>query len=399
MLQAKYPSLINTSNFLSIPQFESQFIDQPIDIDNLYKLINLLEDDLTTYDDTNTSSNIYEIRYYKSRLQLYLNISSYCKLIILSPNLSNFNLSLIDIYKIWEIRINCLLMSVNLKIPNSKSILPIITNTNYLRNEINPLIKNLTKLGSTDNNNKELFPNDINWSFKIILNRIKYGSSLLLVNYLYNELIQLRSNYNNSSIDKELISKQIIIILFNISSIMIARQEYLTIINLLNQTKTIQNSYNLSQIQLLNILIITIYIFKSDNNNSNDDEFKSHLMYPILLKTYESFISNEDDSNKCIKQLIKVLNNIEPIYNDKDSIPLSLTIDYKLTLNEIIELVQDLKITGRILCCLCGVYEIEMNNSIQDKEKEKGDNNKLNESLNIINNEWFVNINNLYAFE
>ncbi|ESX01196.1 hypothetical protein KL918_002835 [Ogataea parapolymorpha] len=370
MLQAKYPSLLNANNFISLPQYESRFYElersTPVTPDNLILLIqNLLGEELKE-----VPSELFAPNSYKSPLETYLTIASYCKLIILSPNLSNFDISLQDVFQIWELRINLLLMAANLRVQDSSSLVPPIPNAQFLRNETNLFLKELIKL-----DDKETLPKELSWHFKLLINRIKYGPSLILVNQLYNDLVQLRVTTPKGT--KDLANKSSII-LYNVCAIMIARNELLTVFNLLNQT--LESDSENSQLAGLTALVGCLYTFKDTGSVSDNAPFFNEIVAAF-----------ENTDEQTLNLLVTILNSVEPVYNEDRSTTMSLEREHHFTLQEIIRLVEDGKISGRILCSLCGLLEVQ--------RLSTNDESELDKCLDLVHQQWTSHPQNIYAFE
>ncbi|KAG7751264.1 hypothetical protein KL911_001236 [Ogataea haglerorum] len=370
MLQVKYPSLLNANNFISLPQYESRFYETerktPVTPDNLVLLVqNLLGEELKE-----APSELFARNSYKNRLEIYLAIASYCKLIILSPNLSNFSISLQDVFQIWELRINLLLMATSLRVPGSSSQIPPIPNAQFLRNETNLFLKELIKL-----DDKETLPKELSWHFKLLINRIKYGPSLILVNQLYNELLQLRATTPRTT--KDLANKSSII-LYNVCAIMIARNELLTVFNLLNQT--LESDSDNPQQAILAALVGCLYTFKEKGSVSDSAPFFKEIVAAF-----------EKTDSRTLSLLVTILNSVKPVYNEDHSTTMAMEKEHKFTLQEIISLVEDGKISGRILCSLCGLFEVE--------RLTKNGESELDKCLDLVHQQWTSHVQNIYAFE
>ncbi|GMG24471.1 unnamed protein product [Ambrosiozyma monospora] len=390
MLQTKYPSLLNLSNFISLPQYEAKFQDGDVNPDQLFSLINSLKN----HNDGNTDKpNEYNI---STSLEYYLSIASYCKLIILHPHLNDLYLSLEDIFKVWEIRLNFLLMATNLKPPKTTSVIPPIPNAKFLRNEVNLLLNELIKIKSqkdddgTATDNIDNMPSEVSWNFKVLINRIKNGSGLLLLNYYYNQLLKLRQAEDKRKIN---------VIMFSLSSLLLARQQYLTLFNLLTQflddsksDSKDPESESFKQLRSNCSLIITLtgllMLFK---DNSSVDENSIY---------FKDIKSNFQKVNKqSLNQLIDVLSKVAPIHTtnlSKSNTTTTLKISDLNDLGEVIKLVQELKITGRIACSLCAEFEM----GLLFKQNENDETvESFDDSLDVIGNEWKKTINNYYAYE
>ncbi|GMF06035.1 unnamed protein product [[Candida] boidinii] len=86
----------------------------------------------------------------------------------------------------------------------------IISSAKMLKTEVNILLKELDVINKTRLEKKQQsqqtlqqanytsvapkYPDELEWDFKLLLNRIRHGSSLILVNYYFLEVFDLRSN-------------------------------------------------------------------------------------------------------------------------------------------------------------------------------------------------------------
>ncbi|OWB78572.1 hypothetical protein B5S32_g2768 [[Candida] boidinii] len=539
MIQAAYPSLINSNNFLSLPQHigtiktEKVWIsnkkettnintnaiantisnnndnnnnnndhDQGIihisyDITNptvkeLYKLIdqlNLIISEITKNNNDNDNDNDkYDI---ESIYKLNLLIATYCKNLLLSSNSNSTITSLSQVLKIWEIRLNCMLLlsskpittlltqsdstntdssilnsDVATRFPISSTAQQqqqqqqqpafasmnssldqnhiIISSAKMLKTEVNILLKELDVINKTRLEKKQQsqqtlqqanytsvapkYPDELEWDFKLLLNRIRHGSSLILVNYYFLEVFDLRSNIGllqssiktagSNNIENEIKNKikfqndKLINLTYSVLSVMISKQELLTCFNLLieiiekDELSNKLNKLNKFKILLLLILIGLIMIIKEIGIDKIEN-INKNAYFPIINKFFKEFTKKESNEiinyrELVIEMLIQVLSKIEPIYNDLNSKPIDVkflkNLKENFNLNELIKLCSEFKISGRILCCLCGKFEITNKlNNIEEKDTKECED--YNECLTVLNKEWNYNINNYYAIE
>ncbi|GME75798.1 unnamed protein product [Ambrosiozyma monospora] len=288
-------------------------------------------------------------------------------------------------------------MATNLKPPKTTSVIPPIPNAKFLRNEVNLLLNELIKIKSQEDedgaaaDNTDNMPSEVNWNFKVMINRIKNGSGLLLLNYYYNQLLRLRQ-----AEDK----KKINVIMFSLSSLLLARQQYLTLFNMLTQflddpksdSKDQGESESFKQLRSNCYLIIALagllMLFK---DNSSVDENSIY---------FKDIKSNFKKVNKqSLDQLIDVLSKVAPIHTtnlSKSNTTTTLKVSNLNDLGEVIKLVQELRITGRIACSLCAEFEM----GLLFKQKENDETvESFDDALDVTGNEWKKTINNYYAYE
>ncbi|OUM52162.1 hypothetical protein BVG19_g1324 [[Candida] boidinii] len=547
MIQATYPSLINSNNFLSLPQHIGTIKTKKIWISNkketvntntdpnanantisndkgdndnddivhisyditnptvseLYKLmnqLNILISEITKTENINSSNSANKLEI-ESMYKLNLLIATYCKNLLLSSNPNSSITSLSHVLKIWEIRLNCMLLLSSKPITtllsqsdtNSGLVNPevatrfpissagqqqqqqqqqrqpafasmntfpdqnhiIISSAKMLKTEVNILLKELDAIYKTRSEKQQQqlqqqasqqttytsvapkYPDELEWDFKLLLNRIRHGSSLILVNYYFLEVFDLRSNIGilqssintAGSIGNDIENRikyendKLTNLIYSVLSVMISKQEFLTSFNLLieiiekdetsennssesNKTKKL-NKLNKFKILMLLILIGLIMIIKEIGVDKIEN-INENAYFPIINKYFTEFTKKEsesaDDSTNrelVIEMLIQVLSKIEPIYNDLNTKPIDETrlkdLKENFNLNNLIKSCSEFKISGRILCCLCGKFEI--NNKLNNIEVDIKECEDYNECLTVLNKEWDYNINNYYAIE
>ncbi|KAH3661692.1 hypothetical protein OGAPHI_006542 [Ogataea philodendri] len=359
MLQVKYPSLLNANNFITLAAYESKFVELeravPITPQNLTLLVgNLLGDQ-----SDKVPSPLFDSSSYSSPLQKYLTIASYCKLIVLSPQLSSFELSLQDVFQIWELRINLLLMASNQRLPHSSSLIPPIPNAQFLRNETNLFLKELVRLD--DKKAAEGLPKELSWHFKLLIHRIKYGPSLVLVNQLYNDLFQLRSETPKDTH----IENKARIMFYNICAIMITRNELLTTFNLL--TQTLAQDLHTPHSASLTAIVGCVLAFKETGSVSPDS-----LYFEEIATAYQ----------KADRQLFDRIDKLTA--SPENEHPTA-------SLDGLVGLVVANKITPRMLCTLIAELELE--------QLPPTENTPYGHCLDLAHQQWPSNVYSLYALE
>ncbi|VEU20184.1 DEKNAAC101040 [Brettanomyces naardenensis] len=361
MLQIKYPSLLNLTNFIASDNYEASLSSTEITIEGLSKLANLLNKPL------DSDNPIYSSSSYPSKVDLYLTIAAYCKRIILHPDLSQFNFTLKDIFRIWEIRLNFLLMSSGMA--DSKGIKP-IPDAKYVRSEVEILIKEMEKIeGGGDLSS---------WDFRILLNRIRYGSGLQLLTFYFNEVFEARKELGEDG--GKTARYKLRILLFGISSLLTARQQYLALFNQLEQVETDESRLQ-SELALLTALSGILLLYKDSNNV--DREHNGY--FDEIKEAYDKSLVDP----YCHDTLVEILRTLTPVHNGQESKPLPLEEGFHFEgIDQVIELVRDLKITGRIICSLWGRFELDS----KVASSAEG-------IMGIIHEEWRGHLNKMYGFE
>ncbi|ODV94691.1 hypothetical protein PACTADRAFT_50551 [Pachysolen tannophilus NRRL Y-2460] len=421
---SRYPTLLNSSTFISLPSDDDEdFLMEELSVKGLVNVINNKID---------------------NQLNKYLKICSYIRGLLLS--VEGAKLSLKEILKIWEIRLLCLLffsnnepIELNLKNLKNEIILFKIDNVSILRKEVQLLIPELYKINKLrkqhgNSVSTDQFPSEVSISFKFLLLRLRYGPNISFINEYYNQLWILRSRYIQIDDDNEKIeiNKSMENLSFSISSILIARQEYLTannfIISIIFEIESSNNNNNnnndnaiiglkyISNLMLLSsivsimkinkekqvqspkILQSTSSFSKQDQDQDKDQEAQAQAQaFELTDKTSSDSSTVPTHYSKAFKlftsikdtypfiKLIKVLTKTSAIYNDPSSFPLKpeeigLTCEkgsspeQVYTLNnflKILTMVDDFLITGRILCSICAEFELANDYGEEEEEEEE----------------------------
>lgn len=263
-----------------------------------------------------------------------------------NPNLVNLTFQLIkrsksikEILILWESRLVLHLFNNNLQIAKREAIN--LNNILYL-SENNTPANNVSIYPLPKNNNAV-----INHSLIILLLRLKSVPNMVLLNEFYKLCYQLRLK------SLENLSEKLLNLSFDIMVILIINKNYTTLINLLQsmitEMKLTKSNYTTFYYDA-QLLLIIVKIFVYDTKGTP-------------LQTIEKLISEEvsdsqfnDIKTNSIDNLLYVLHTIDPIYNQKSD---KVTINNsEFTLSTLVEYCVQAKISGRILCCLLGIYNL-----------------------------------------
>ncbi|QPG74483.1 hypothetical protein FOA43_001813 [Brettanomyces nanus] len=345
----EYPGLFNLSNFIALDSYESQLPIENVSVAGLVDLTRSLD---------HVSDEKYD-----SAVELYLSIASYCKRIILDKDLARFDFSLKDVFKIWEIRLNLLLMSVQLT--DSKGRIP-IPNAKFLRSEVDVLLKELMKLNDKEKTDMESLPDEISFNFGLLIYRVRYGSNVLLLNNYFRQIFNFRLGLANQK-TRLLASRRIHRLLFSISALLVVRKQYL---ELFSQLIDVLACLDRSEIKLtaqvgLLAALVGILMLNEDSDIHNSG------YYNDIVQAYDRSLLDHS------------------VFEDLEQV------DVISDLEDLVQRVSESQsITPSTVCHLCGRYEMQY--MVKD---EVAQNNKLDDLLSIVYDLWFKNVHNMYALE
>ncbi|CDK24704.1 unnamed protein product [Kuraishia capsulata CBS 1993] len=428
MLQAQFTSLLNANNFIPLP--ETDVLSSEIDgsftapkQETLFALIHQLYSLITAESQSTTSDELKKI--HRKKNLSFLKIASYCRAILLSPTLDD-NYELTHILKIWEIRILCLLFLTDPSFSKNPVTHTIIPNAKFLRTEVNILMKELIRIEESrlrrenspiDKRPVEMrFPEELDPFFKEILRRIKYGPSLVLINYSYMDLFELRGFLAESTDEMETNDylKRIEILAYATTATMIARRENLSVFNLLIATAedaercTVRNELYISRLSLLGCLIGLIYLFKEYSSSTKpvvsaisgeeDHGFEDSCDESPYFASVKNLFSKVQLEGPFV-QLAKIMGSVPPVFDDESFQTVHLESGELRSLVELQRLIKNLKITGRILCSLCAEFELTLRFG-ESSEILENSNDELSSALQILNKVWWNgNVSKVYGFE
>lgn len=314
--------------------------------------------------------------------------------------------------KLWQIRLTCHLFNNNLNY--AKKELINLNNSLYLNENHNISPSSLNTIsGGTNGNNNLLYPlpkNNlmiIDYKLLILLMRLKNFPNLNLTNELYKLIWQIRLKSNNSPQDD---TNDMNIILENLSFdnivILIITKNFIPLINFLNQlieelkelNKSKENQYY-SNICLIYIIINLIVYCKKGKLGGIFDNVKQ-----LWENDVNQFTKN------CLNYSLQKISPIITQSNPSESIHKCETID------DLVELVNNDLITGRIICSTLGIWDLINNYDFTLAESEDGlqfrgktsankdisslsDEDLANECLKVLESQWCKYINKVYGLE
>lgn len=314
--------------------------------------------------------------------------------------------------KLWQIRLTCHLFNNNLNY--AKKELINLNNSLYLNENHNISPSSLNTIsGGANGNNNLLYPlpkNNlmiIDYKLLILLMRLKNFPNLNLTNELYKLIWQIRLKSNNSPQDD---TNDMNIILENLSFdnivILIITKNFIPLINFLNQlieelkelNKTKENQYY-SNICLIYIIINLIVYCKKGKLGGIFDNVKQ-----LWENDVNQFTKN------CLNYSLQKISPIITQSNPSESIHKCETID------DLVELVNNDLITGRIICSTLGIWDLINNYDFTLAESEDGlqfrgktsankdisslsDEDLANECLKVLESQWCKYINKVYGLE
>lgn len=367
--------------------------------------------------------------------------------------------------KLWQIRLTCHLF--NNQLSYAKKELINLNNTLYLQENHNitpppppPAASSSSSLslslsnGSTPNattttttNNNPIYPlpknNQLIIDFKllILLLRLKNFPNMNLINELYKLIYQLRLK-RNDNINNDQISLLLVKNLQNLSYdnivILTLTKNYLTLINFLSnliqelkelkdsedKKQNMANSFDCDYYSNINLiyLIINLIVHHKNHNQNHIDV--------VINDTNFNHIWDNQINETTKNSLIYTLQHIPPsIASKHDNNPQESSIQFKCdSIKDLGQLVQEGKITGRIICSMLGIWDLSntygftlSNNSNSDgnsalqftkinsqedqQQQQHLDINTLskdeiiNKCCDLLNDQWCNYINKVYGLE
>lgn len=357
----------------------------------------------------------------------FIQCSLICKMIILST--SSLSLpSLVNntdtqehqlLYMLWEIHLVCLMMANDLQclsIARHESI-KLSREIYKLANILNKTRSTKDSFNSSDNISTRIvnssgFPENCPLSLQLIIIRLRTnGPNLNTVNELYQVLYKLRRTNSLNQHDSFIIS-------LNVTANLIGKNHYLTFLTLADNM---------------------ICSYEDQQSNPKCLEFKnfylllSCLVY-LMLKKFELAefqfnkleLSGVDNGSSMgpLRMFSRILKSVTPILDNENLlslIPLKESeINFRFTdepsqMEKNFEVLKKLyengRITGRILCCYCGLLEVQLKScTAVDYDKIAADGNQILQVNDNICDElknfyalliqgWFTNVKGVYGFE
>ena len=319
---------------------------------------------------------------------------------------------------------------------------PNITTTTTTNNPIYPLPKNNQLI--------------IDFKLLILLLRLKNFPNMNLINELYKLIYQLRlkrndnNNINNNNNDTNDINDDQLILIKNLQNlsydnivILTLTKNYLTLINFLNnliqelqelneKDDKLENMINCSNYEFnyysninLIYLIINLIVYHNQNHidvviNDGDGDTKFNHIWNTQI--------NQTTKNSLIYTLqhispsLSLTNSLHDNNNDSQESILQFKCD---SIQDLGQLIQQGKITGRIICSMLGIWDLSntfgfilsnnnnnnnntlrfMKNNLQENQQQQLDINTLsndeiiNKCCHLLNDQWCKYINKVYGLE
>ncbi|CAH6723051.1 hypothetical protein CLIB1444_12S03158 [[Candida] jaroonii] len=258
------------------------------------------------------------------------------KSIDLTYSLIHHQQSIDIILHLWEIRL--LLILFNNKLNQAKQEAINLNNVLYLNENNNvPPPKPQVIYPLPKNNNGEISHNLL-----ILLLRLKSVPNLSLINDFYKLCYQLRLKEHS-----KLISKNLINLSFDIMVILIINKNYYTLMNFLDSLlNEVDDAVVKNNLKIIKIIIDVLTMISNNTPKESIDK--------IIREKYSDI--EIDDSAKLT--LVYILRNINAVYSVENDQSLDISVD-DLTLEKLIELCLNGNISGRIICCTFGLWDLQ----------------------------------------
>lgn len=310
------------------------------------------------------------------------------KSIDLTYSLINHQQSTEIILHLWEIRLLLILFNNNLNQAKQEAIN--LNNVLYLNENNNvPPPKPQGIYPLPKNNNGEISHNLL-----ILLLRLKSVPNLSLINDFYKLCYQLRLKEHS-----KLISKYLINLSFDIMVILIINKNYYTLVNFLESLINDVDDDNIKDnLKLINIMIQVLIMI---SNGSSKESIEN-----TIINKYSQTFGELSTSSKT--SLIYILRNINAVYSMENDQSLDISLD-DLTLEKLIDLSVKGNISGRIICCTFGLWDLQnvYNFKLINQEGDlkfisdietKSDPN-LEDCFEKVRLQWCDNLQRVYGLE
>jgi hypothetical protein len=242
----------------------------------------------------------------------------------------------------------------------------------------------LDSIVKTQDNNQQndtagTFPIVVPFSLKLLLIRLRsMGPTVHVINESYALLWELRTQYTKcrNADERELIKKKITVLSYGVGTALIAKREYTTF---LTMAEGIDNDENIK------LLAVLVSLMKGD------------------WETAEEFFGEIQGSvNQFTKNLNEVLKSTNPVL-DPNKPDKGINKDVTIAkLDDLFELIKDQAITGRIVCALSALFELQLrdtDNDGKDLFREDKSEKEVDEVMSKLFTLWRVRSSKLYAFE
>lgn len=290
---------------------------------------------------------------------------------------------------LWELRLTAFILHGNLAIAKQEAVA--LNNALYMaENDTNDVL--VTELLAVDpakvlplpRNNDRL----ISHRLLVLLLRLKSVPNLNLVNEWYKLCYQLRLKSGTASAQ---LSAQLACLSYDIMVILVINKNYTTLHSFLGSLVYDDPIYG-DRILLMD-LIVQIICY-NQNGVSRDQ---------IIDKISAFTISDNVKAD-----LLYVLNHFSPLYAqgataEQEKATALIIEDFDT--EKLVDLVLEGHITGRIICCVLGVWDVQTNFGYK-LEDFKGSSNvespqapSLEDCKNLINQKWKLYVNKVYGLE
>lgn len=315
----------------------------------------------------------------------YNSISSNFNILSQSFSLLKSSTSLEDSIKIWEIRLLWLIF--NDKLLQAKQEATNLNNTIYI-SELGEVPPNPPRVLPLPRNNN----GHINHRLLVLLLRLKSVPNLTLVNEFYKLCYQLRLR------DHEHLSQKLVNLSYDIMVVLLINKNYSTLLNLLylmeNEMKLVKGSE--VQIDRFNLLIIITRVFIYQQSQTPREIIRRE------MSQWDSDFGALKSSLDCLKY---VLATVEPIYSP-GSAESNLVKLETLSLDDLVSMVLDGKITTRIVCCTLGIWDLQNNygfelneNGFLSTETDIPEEIGLSDCYLLMCTKWLQHITKVYGLE
>lgn len=392
-----YSPLLSSNLFLQTP-----VMDPPKDSEsplNPYDLITQNLEKLLT-DDSINSKDLYV---------LYMQVSNLARDLIIEFDKIRDDEDLQTVFQLWNVRLTTLVCANELNLAQKES--------KRLSTALEAIHKTLTAASDQDTNlsNYKLqdnFPREMPLSLKLLIIRLRtQGPNTALNSEYFKILTDVRQQYtildnekskgSDESIQKNLYPlddtfKLAEILAYAVAGNLIAKREYKTLLTHTNSilAPLVQSKGHLNQSEIVfkdQISIISMLV--------------AFITGDLTLGTdYIKEVQNDGNLKHLLEPLTYILNTVDPVLDHKKESTKErkkYVFEDPEILDQIMELVEEQAITGRILCSLCALFELRARDDQGSSCDffEKGSKLKNPNISNQVFKLSFKNTNKLYGFE
>lgn len=265
------------------------------------------------------------------------------------------------LFSLWEIHLTSLIFAQELGLAQQEAKRLSVAMDSIVKNR-DPKPQNVS-LGQ--------FPEAVPFSLRLLLIRLRsIGPTVQALSESYGLLWEVRQEFIEAS-DKQLIRSSITALSYGIGAILIAKREYSTFLTLAESINKDQN------LKLLSVLVNLI---------TGDWETAEQLYATI-----------HDAPQRFTEGLAAVLRSTNPVL-DPNKPDTGIQRDIHIEkLDDVFELIKEQLITGRIVCALCALFELQL----RDSESNGTDifHGEDDEPSRLTFALWKHKVSKLYAFE